>query len=508
MYQGGAAAGGEGVVQEYAGAGAWPYGGPTGPSGPSALSSGAGQPAALVPVPQKPARRRRAVVAVVVAAALAAAAVTGVAAHSSPAPTPQAAVPTTTPTATDSTALNTEQTGKLDAAVTPVLTSRATALAHGDLVGWLKDVDTTQPALVAHEKMLFTNLRKLPLGSYGWVEQSDATSANLAISPTASNLLTDHTALYSRGYWLQYAFHGYDRSNIQDEYVPIFLQRGGRWLLAGDQSTTVGTRRAEPWEKEPIVVGTGKHALVLLSASDAKKLASVVKQADTAVGKVTAMWPSGWAHKVVFYDTQNADVFSTYLGRHGSISDFDGVTVGMGHDDVTRANEPLRVVANPRYEPPGAKNLPALLTHEFTHVAKWADVGDGTPLWSIEGIAEYTAYRGHPSDQRVPEKIGKDGRSGHLPKSLPTASGFYHGGITEAYDYGMSWLAFEYMSETYGESKVRLVYERLAKIWTPEDSAQSLKAEAAAFQAVLHMSEAKFVSGLNKWIARVIRPVH
>ena len=507
MYQGGDAAGEVRVAERYAGSGAWPYGGP---SGPPRLSSGAGQPAALVPAlsPQKPARRRRVIVAVAVAAAVAAAAVTGVVTHSSPAPSPQAVVPTSTPTAADPAIRNTEETGRLDAAVTLVLTKRATALAHGDLAGWLKDVDSTQPALVAHEKMVFTNLRKLPLGSYGWVEQSNATSANLATSQTATNLLTDHTATYSRGYRLRYAFRGYDASTVQDDYVPIFLLRGDRWLLAGDQTSTAGTRRAEPWDKEPIVVGTGKHALVVLSASDAKKLPSVVKQADAAVGKVTAMWPSGWAHRVVVYDTRNADVFSTYLGRNASISDFDGLTVGMGHDDATRASEPLRVVANPRYEPPGSKNLPALLTHEFTHVAKWADVGDGTPLWSIEGIAEYTTYRGHPYDQRVAEKIGKDGRSGHLPKSLPTASGFYHGGITEAYDYGMAWLAFEYMSETYGESKVRLVYERLAKISTPEDSAASRKAEAAAFQAVLHMSEAKFVSGLNKWIARVIRPVH
>jgi hypothetical protein len=323
-----------------------------------------------------------------------------------------------------------------------------------------------------------------------------------------SNTFVNDQATYSTPFVLQYRFRGYDATDAADEYAPVFLRRGGTWLLAGDQSTTQGDdNRIEPWEHAPIDVGTGKHALVVVSESDATLLPGLVSQADAAIGRVAAMWPTGWAHRAVLYDTRDPDVFSTFLGVGASTADFGGVTLSLPGDTIARAAEDLRVVANPQYAPPGSGQLPALLTHEFTHVAKWADASAGTPLWAIEGIAEYTAYRGHPQDQRVSGKIGSDGRAGRLPKTLPATHAFYSA-ATEDYDYGMAWLAFEYLKEKYGESKVRALYERLAKITAPADSPAALASEGQAFRAVVHISETSFVSGMNHWIAQVIRPVH
>jgi hypothetical protein len=483
---------------EYGGPGSWPYGGPV---------EGAAAPAAPPehPVAPKHSGRRRVLIAVAAALAVGVAG-TGVAlSQSSSKPAAVGAAHQTTPAPTAS-ASPTDTTAQA-AATQAILDRRAAALSKGDLAGWLADVDTDQPALVAHQKMLFANLAKLPLSDFRWVAPGGGAEV-LPVPASVSSQLTDEQALYSPGLELQYAFRGYDNVAVEDRYVPIFLERGGRWLLAGDQtqSQAIDGRWVEPWDTEPIVVGTGKHSLVILSASDAKLLKTTVAQADAALAKVAAMWAVG-THRAVFYDTRNVDVFATFLGASVKTGDYDGVTRAVPDASIGPSDDDLRVVANPTYDPPGSSQIPALLRHEFTHVAKWTDEGEGTPLWAIEGIAEYTAYRGHPSDQRVSAEIGKEASKGRLPKSLPTTKSFFASSASSDFDYGIAWCTFEYISERYKETKLRALYEALAKIDSPPDSAEAKAAEGRAFQSVLHMSEATFVKGLNAWIKQVIRPV-
>jgi hypothetical protein len=484
----------------YGGPGAWPYGGPPG------LSPSVADRAAIPsdPPEARSRRGRRALIAVVAAATVAVVSVVAWPAASHGSTVRPRATPTAGQDGTDTAAAAATQR---DLATTAILRNRSAALSRGDLTAWLADVDPDQPVLIAHQRMLFTNLRKLSLARFDWAPAPGSSTTSYSVPGYLSSAFVDDQNTYSRGYLLHYRFRGYDKSAVEDNYAPIFLLRHGRWLLAGDQTATKSdSHMDEPWDTAPIVVGTGRRSLVVISASDAKKLPQLVKQADAAVLRVASMWPGGWAHRAIFYDTRDVDVFATYLGTLTSSADYDGVTRGLGPAGSSRAEQDTRVVGNPTYVPPGSKEIPALLTHEFTHVAKWADSSAGTPLWATEGIAEYTAYRGHPQDQLLPNKIGKDGRAGRLPRTLPTSKSFYVGGVTTEYDYGMAWLAFEYISVTYGEPKVRLLYERLATITAPEDSAAALKAEGRAFQAVLHLSEPTFVSGLNRWIGRVIRP--
>ena len=157
---------------------------------------------------------------------------------------------------------------------------------------------------------------------------------------------------------------------------------------------------------------------------------------------------------------------------------------------------------NPAYVPPGSSEMPAVLRHEFTHVATLTAAHRGAPVWAIEGAAEYTAYRGHPQDQRVTRRIGADGHAHRLPKQMPASAGFY--GARQDYLYGYSWLAFEYLSETYGETRLRALYDKLLAIDAAPDSAADRTAEAAAFSAVLHVSEHRFVGQLDSWIPRVL----
>lgn len=446
------------------------------------------------------------IVAVVTAVAVAVVATAVAVTHSSAGthPKPGAAAssqPSASPTSTVT------DTAAQDAAVQALLDRRAAALTKGDLAGWLADVDPDQPALLAHQRMLFANLRKLPFSLFRYGPADSEIRGDHTVPATILSQLTDQQGVYSPGITLFYQFRGYDQVPVDDQYVPIFLLRSGKWLLAGDQTSSQEDYRwVEPWDTEPIVVGTGHHSLVVLSASDAKRLPAMVAQADAALAKVAAMWPVG-AHNAILFDTRNVDVFATYLGSSVPTGEYDGITRALGAGASTRAQDDLRVVANPSYDPPGSSGIPALLRHEFTHVAKWADSSDGTPLWATEGIAEYTAYRGHPTDQRVSAQIGKDASKGRLSKTLPTTKSFY-ADATAYYDYGIAWCTFEYISERYTETKVRALYEALAKVPGTPDSAAAHAAEAKAFQSVFHLSEASFVKGLNAWIKQVIRPVN
>jgi hypothetical protein len=488
--------------EQYGGPGTWPYGGPAQPNGPA--TNGAEPSMSPLPVKKGGRRRRLAVVAVIAALAVGVAGTAVVLSQSSAKPA-AASTPARSGTPTPSPTDSTPDTSSQAAATLAILDRRAAALHKGDLAAWLADVDPDQPALVAHQKMLFTNLRKLPLSQFRWVALGGI-AVDFPVPASVTAKLTDEQAVYGSSVDLQYALRGYDAFAVDDDYSPIFLERGGRWLLAGDltQSREADDAWVEPWDTEPIVVGTGKHSLVVLSASDAKKLKATVAQADAALGKVAAMWPVG-THRAVFYDTRNRQVFATYLGGSLGTDDYAGVTRALRDVSIGPGPDDLRVVLNPKYAPPGSSQVPALMRHEFTHVAKWNDQGDGTPKWAIEGIAEYTAFRDRPSDARIDDKIAVDASKGHLPKTLPSSDSFFASDASSSYDYGIAWCTFEFISERYKETKVRALYEALAKIDSPRDSPAATAAEAHAFKSVLGMSEASFVKKLNAWIKLVIR---
>jgi len=149
----------------YGGAGAWPYGGPPGVG--AALPSGAAGPGGLPPARHRsPLRRRRVLVAVAAAVVVALAGTTIAVAHGDRAAA--AGTPRAHPRASAgaSAAASAADVAGQDAAARGILDRRAAALLHGSLTGWLAEVDPRQPALVAQQRMLFANLRRLPLSLF------------------------------------------------------------------------------------------------------------------------------------------------------------------------------------------------------------------------------------------------------------------------------------------------------------------------------------------------------
>ena len=319
---------------------------------------------------------------------------------------------------------------------------------------------------------------------------------------------TGATRTYSPVMNIRYQLRGFDIVPVSDAYIPVLFQRAGSWYLGADhtQSETFGLSLVEPWTQGPVRVKVTRHTLVMVSWVDASKLPALSAQADAAVAAVAALWPAHWSHTAVLYATRSRTVFASYLGREQDVTLDDAVTTGVGLPLHRRPHESTRVVLNPLYVVPGSASMAPILRHEFTHVATWNIEKPGTPLWVTEGIAEYTAYRFDPTAQRVSNQIGRDARAHRLALRLPATSTFY-GGAAQDYHYGIAWLAWQYMSQTYGESKLRALYFRLASVTAPPDSRQALRVESADFVAVLHAPEVTFVKNLNAWIALVLQPV-
>jgi hypothetical protein len=391
--------------------------------------------------------------------------------------------------------------------VARVFGAREAALLHDDLQAWLATVDPAQPALVKSETTLFTNLRQLPLQSYTWDYDGKTQLSGYPLPDSVKATLSSPQQVYSPGMTVTYQLRGFDPQPTSDPYVPIMVQRAGRWYVGGDdtRAATFDESFDEPWTAGPVKVRVSAHALVIVSPRDAGRIAALSKQAEVAVAAVASLWPSGWSHKVVLYGTRDRDVFASFLGRNRSVSEASALTLGVA-DRKRGAADDVRVVMNPSDVPPGDPFVPVLLRHEFTHVAQWNTQAAGTPRWVIEGIAEYTAHRHHLSQAGVSTKIVDDARAHRWPSRMPSSADFYGPEPGETYHYDMAWLAWEYMAERYGEAKVKAMYGRLAQIGTTPDSPAALRQEAAAFPVVLHMSETAFVMAVQAWTARSFHP--
>jgi hypothetical protein len=394
------------------------------------------------------------------------------------------------------------------AAILAVFQARQAALTSGDLAAWMATVDPRQPTVQAYERQLFANLRQLPLSSYAWSYDPAVQVSGYPVPDSVRSQLGDPTDVYIPGMRVTYRFRGFDPQATWDQYAPVMVERAGRWYVGADRTRDASFDMAhdEPWTAGPIQVRVTKHVLVVVSAKDAGRLATLAGQADAAVAAVTSLWGTGWSHTAVLFATREPDVFASFLGRDRAVSEASGVTLGLPDDAVAPAPQDTRVIVNPGDAPPGDPFMPVLLRHEFTHVAQWNSQADGTPRWVIEGIAQYTAYRHHLSRALVSRQIVNDAKAHRWRLAMPASSTFYGSDPAQELHYDMSWLAWEYVAERYGEKKLKTLYGRLATITAPLDSTAALRAEAAAFPAVLHTSESAFVTAVETWTARSFQP--
>lgn len=342
------------------------------------------------------------------------------------------------------------------AAVHALLADRAAAVRQHDRTAFLATVEPRATAFRAAQVAYIDALEQVPIGR--WEYQLDATNEQ------------PHTAALDRlrGQWwapdvtLRYALAGFDSRPTLQQQTLTFVLRQGRWYVASDSDFGTSRRTGRGlWDGGPVQVRTGRSCLVLSHPGHERLTDQVADECEAAAPRVTAVWGTGWAQKVVVLIPSSVPELSSLIPGAGDLSQIAALATAE-LDAPGRGYHPVgdRVLINPvTFAQLGRLGRRVVMTHEVTHVASRPVTGSSVPTWLVEGLADYVGYR----DTGVPvavaaQELRSDLRAGVLPTALPADSAFDGARSDLAQAYEMSWIAVRLLARQYGEKKLLLLY--------------------------------------------------
>jgi hypothetical protein len=366
------------------------------------------------------------------------------------------------------------------------LARRAAALRNHDRAGFVATLDNPSSGFGLRQLAMFAAVTQLPLSafSYGTPEPAPALSAARVeqVGPLA---------------WVSrvagsYQIAGFDTAPREFESYFTVVRRGSVWKLADD---TDGGSQPQLWDIPNFTVLRSQTTLVA-GSGPATRLRPYLALGDIAVPRVTRVWGAQWKRKIVLVVPDTAAQMADQIGQQvASVAQVAAVTDGP-FDATGRANAD-RIFLNPRafanLQPKGQQ---VVVTHESTHVAIRSTTDRPVPLWLSEGMADFVGYRDVGVGRReVAAALLDRVRAGRGPTGLPGAADFDPSRSTIAPSYNAAWLAVNRIVDRFGLDALVRFYRTAAT--SPNASAQPGDADintAAAFQSVLHVSEASFTT--------------
>jgi hypothetical protein len=340
-------------------------------------------------------------------------------------------------------------------ALTALLERRAKAVRDRDKRAFLADIDGADQAFLRQQEQQFDNLTKFPLAEFRYA-LDDAIHYDRLIPPAVRTRY--HSLVQTAAVTVLYRIDGVDSEPVAAPWVPIVGVVGGRWLLAGvaaDPSLPTGAN-GQAWETGEIAVARSARVVLVLSAEDAGQAPDLLRMSEAALDKVAAVRRGGWAGKVMITAVRDPRLFTTYFADNpehvlnvAAIAVPYYAQVSGWHAKPTYAA--TRVVFNPHQFTADPAELAHDLTHEFTHAATGAVTTDDTPMWLVEGFAEYVAYK----SEDVSGSFVKRALDGYPTGSAPPSGDFYR----DARNYVLGWLACRMIGQRYGEAKLVALYE-------------------------------------------------
>jgi hypothetical protein len=361
------------------------------------------------------------------------------------------------------------------AAVRAVLEERAKAIATRDRDRWLGTVDPDATVFRDRQARLFDNLQGVPVQD--WHYDLDPLSAK---PPNAHLDVTRGPGWWAPGVTLRYRLAGFDTAPTAEPQHLTFVPRDGRWYLAADDDFTDKTARGL-WDGGPVVVVRGTSTLVLGHRGSRRLMRTIADGIDAAVPRVTKVWGTGWARKVVVLVPSSQDELEGLVGGSGDYSRI--AALATAELTGTHAVGDRILVNPPNFAKLGSLGRRVVLTHEVTHVATRSATAPGTPTWLVEGFADYVGYVGVQLPYRVSaQELRAEVRRGRLPKQLPADSDFAGSNADLAQVYEQAWLAATLLGRTYGEQALVRFYKEVGGGRTTD----------AAFRALLGTDTAAF----------------
>jgi hypothetical protein len=347
-------------------------------------------------------------------------------------------------------------------AVADLLRRRAQAVLARDEQSFLATLDPkADPAFVATQRRLFTNLAGVPFDAWSYRLHADDT---LDVSGLANTNPADE--LWAPAVDLRYALRGADLIPTDRPMGYLFARHGDVWYLTSDTALDPLGRRTwrGPWDFAPCVVSTTEHGIVLSHPGSEPMVERLVRELDTSVEAVSAVWPTSWSRRVALMLPDTPGEMRALVGPDFPVESVVAVAVADRVVNKTRTVAGQRVVLSPSgIRALSVASLRIVLRHEITHLAARADTVDGSPTWLLEGFADYVGYRdsGVTLAEGAPD-LAKRVRQDGPPSALPEDRAFRSRGSELDLAYQQSWSLARYIAERYGEPTLIAVYRKLA----------------------------------------------
>ncbi|MFF0271160.1 hypothetical protein [Kribbella sp. NPDC004536] len=372
-----------------------------------------------------------------------------------------------------------------------VLQKLTDAVENENRSEFMSVIDPKATAFRTSARTIFSNLGKLPLGTFQLRYVSDDTGA---LTPDRQAELGG-TASWLAQVEVSWQLSGYDVTPARETLPVTFVTRDGKTYAASFSERFATGQRQAVWTLGPIQLAKGKHSLVVSLESEAEA-ESYVSVADKAVESVSKVWGKNWRQKVVVYLPAKQSQMEGVLGAQpNTYTQIAAVT--FAELDTPAAGAPVRIAANPKlFEELGKQGRRIVLTHETTHVASNATASP-VPLWLAEGFADYVAFTAVPvQDDSAAKELFKAVRAGHVPPALPTPEAFAASAAELPQAYESAWLACRLIAERDGQDKLVAFYRAV-------HASKSSTGLADAFKSVLGTTEAEFVVQWQKYLERL-----
>jgi hypothetical protein len=303
---------------------------------------------------------------------------------------------------------------------------------------------------------MFDNLAQVPLSAWSYdVDPTDAVGVPKSAFPADE--------LWAPAVQLNYALTAVDRDPTSKQMGYLFARHGTKWYLASDTATSRQTWRG-PWDFGPVTTTKTRSGLVLAHPDDAELADKIAGELDSDVAAVNAVWDQPWPREVAVLVPDSDDELKALVGPEFAVDSIAAVAVADRVDNADHVAVGQRVVLNPdNADKMPATSLRVVLRHEMTHIAARGYTVDGTPMWMLEGFANYVGYR----DSGIPLSVGAADvadlvRNGTPPTDLPADGDFAAAGDKINLAYDEAWTLTSFIADTFGQHALVTLYQRVA----------------------------------------------
>ncbi|GLZ39190.1 hypothetical protein Acsp05_28140 [Actinokineospora sp. NBRC 105648] len=351
------------------------------------------------------------------------------------------------------------------AAITELLRRRADALLVRDEAAFVATLDPqAEPVFLDEQRALFANLGDIPLDSWSYGVRPDDT-LDLSTLPAPA---TDPTAaeLWAPAVELRYALRGIDQVPTSRPMGYLFAKRAGAWYLRSDSALTDLGRRSwrGPWDFGPCQVTPTAHGLVLAHRGSQPMVDRLVRELDSSVQAVSQVWGDDWPKRVALFLPDSPTEMRALVGPDFPVESVVAVAIADRVDTAKHTATGQRVVLSPTGSRAlSMSSLRVVLRHEITHVAARAATVDGSPMWLLEGFADYVGYRdsGIALAQGAPDLARRVRESGP-PTALPEDRDFRTRDRSLDLAYQQAWSLARFVADRFGEPRLVALYRELA----------------------------------------------